>query len=108
MVRLIGYFSIISAINRAVIFTSVLFSVEISHFCTVGEIVTDVIESIRLNTSAEGSHLLREFFSGVPDHTLDETLAAGDGEEVNLSGRGLELHWVSCVDVLIIAVVAPC
>jgi len=29
----------------------------------------------------------------VPDDTLDKTLASAHGEEVDLGGRGLELHW---------------
>jgi len=81
-----------SAVHGGVIRTLVCFSVEVRDLSTVGEIVTDVVESVRLDTGGEGSHLLRDLFSGVPDHTLDETLATSDREEVNLGGRGLELH----------------
>ena len=81
-----------SAIDRGVVFASVCFSVEISHLSTVGKIVTDVVENVRLDTGGERGHLLRDLFSGVPDHTLDETLATSDRVEVNLGGRGLELH----------------
>jgi len=80
-----------SAVHGGVIFASICFSVEVSDLSTVGEILTDVIQCVRLNTSGERSHL-REFLSGVPDDTLDETLATSDRVEVNLEGRGLELH----------------
>jgi len=88
-----------SAVDRRVVFALVLFQVEVNNLCTVGNILTNVVESVRLNTGGERSHL-REFFSGVPDDTLNETLTSADGEEVDLKGRGLELHWVSCVDEL--------
>jgi len=82
-----------SAVDRRVIRTSVCFSVEVSYSSTVSNILGDVIHCIRLNTGGERSHL-REFFSGMPDDTLNETLTSADGKEVDLEGRGLELHGV--------------
>jgi len=38
----------------------------------------------------------------MPDDTLDETFASADRIEVDLGGRGVESHGVSCVDELII------
>jgi len=81
-----------SAIHGGVIRTLVRFSVEVSDLSAVSKVVTDVVESVRLDTGAERSHLLGDLFSGVPDHTLDETLATSTGEKVDLGGRGLELH----------------
>ena len=82
----------ILAVDRGVVNPIVCFSVEIRNFSAVGEIVADVVESIGLNNSAKGSHLA--FSTRMPDHTLDETLATSSREEINLSGRGLELHGV--------------
>jgi len=90
-----------SAVDRRVILTLILFQVEVNNLSTVSNILTNVVESVRLNTGGERSHL-REFFSGVPDDTLNETLTSADGEEVDLKSRGLKSHWVSCVDGLII------
>lgn len=84
----------ILAVDRGVVNPIVCFSVEICNFSAVGEIVADVVESVRLDTGGEGSHLLRDLFSGVPDDTLDKTLATSDRVEVDLGGRGLELHGV--------------
>ena len=87
-----------SAVDRRVVFALVLFQVEVNNLCTVGNILTNVVESVRLNTGGERSHL--SLLTLVPDDTLNETLTSADGEEVNLGGGGLELHWVSCVDEL--------
>ena len=87
-----------SAVDRRVVFALVLFQVEVNNLCTVGNILTNVIESVRLNTGGERSHL--SLLTLVPDDTLNETLAAAHGKEVNGGGGGLELHWVSCVDEL--------
>ena len=72
--------------------TSICFQVEVSDLSTVVDQVADVIESIGLDHGGEGSQF--SLSTRMPDHTLDETLATGDGEEVNLSGRGLELYGV--------------
>jgi len=82
----------LSAGDRSVVRTLVCFSVEVSDLSAVGKVVTDVVESVRLDTGGERGHLLRDLFSGVPDDTLDETLATSDRIEVDLGGRGLELH----------------
>jgi len=82
----------LSAGDRRVIRTSICFEVEISHLSTVGDQVTDRIESIGLDYSAEGSHLALS--TRMPDHTLDKTLATSDRVEIDLSGRVLELHGV--------------
>ena len=79
-----------SAVDRRVIRTSVCFSVKVSHFRTVSKIVANRIQGVRLNNSGERSHLA--FSTRVPDHSLDESLAAADGVEVDLGGAGLELH----------------
>jgi hypothetical protein len=80
-----------SAEKRRVIFTSICFSVEVSHFSTIGDQIADRIQSIGFDNSGEGSHLT--VGTRMPDHTLHESLATNSREEVNLSGRGLKLHW---------------
>jgi len=80
-----------SAVDGRIVLTLILFQVEVNHLGTVSNILTDVIESVRLNTGGERSHL--SLFTLVPDDTLDKTLASAHGEEVDLGGRGLELHW---------------
>ena len=84
---------LILAVDGSVVNPLIRFSVEIRNFSAVGEIVADVVESVSLDTGGERSHL-REFFSGVPDDTLNKTLATSDRVEVDLGGRGLELHGV--------------
>jgi len=81
-----------SAVDGRVILTLILFQVEVNHLSAVSNIVADVIESIRLNTGGEGSHF--SLLTLVPDDTLNETLAAAHGKEVNGGGGGLELHGV--------------
>jgi hypothetical protein len=82
-----------SAVDRRVIRTSVCFSVEVSYSSTVSNILGDVIHCIRLYAGGERSHL--SLLTLVPDDTLNETLRVGaDGEEVDGSGGGLELHGV--------------
>jgi len=85
-----------SAVDGRVIFASVFFQVEVNHLCTVSNIVTDVIESVRLNTGGERSHL--SLFTLVPDDTLNESLAAAHGKEVNGGGGRFGVAW-GCVPV---------
>jgi len=80
----------LSAGGRSVVRTLVCFSVEVSDLSTVGDQVTDRIESIGLDNSAEGNHLARS--TRMPDDTLNETLATRDREEVGLGGGSQELH----------------
>jgi hypothetical protein len=68
-----------SAVDRRVIFTLILFQVEVNNLCTVSNILTDVVESVRLNTGGERSHL--SLFTLVPDDTLNETLTSADGKK---------------------------
>ena len=81
-----------SAVDGRVIRTSVCFSVVINHLSTISNVLVHVIDCISLDTGGERSHLLRDLFSGVPDHTLDETLATSDRIEVDLCGGGEESH----------------
>ena len=81
-----------SAVNRGVIRTSVLFSVEVNNFCTVSNQIADRIQSIGLDNGGERHQ--GNFRVRMPDHALDETFASANGEEVNLSGGIAELHWV--------------
>jgi len=81
-----------SAVDRRVILTLILFQVEVNNLSTVSNILTNVVESVRLNTGGERSHL--SLFTLVPDHTLNETLTSANGKEVDDGGRGLELHGV--------------
>ena len=83
-----------SAVDRGVVRTLIWFKVEISYGGTVSDVVVNIIHHVRLGASGEGSHLLRDLLSRMPDHTLDVTLASANGEVINLSGRGLELHGV--------------
>ena len=81
-----------SAVDRRVVITAVCFQVKVQDFSTVGDILVDVINGVRLHTSGERSHL--SLLTLVPDDTLNETLAAAHGKEVNGGGGGLELHGV--------------
>jgi len=95
---LLGSFT--SAIERRVVFTLVFFKVETNDLSTIHDCLIHIITIIRLVTSGEGLDLIVS--ARVPGHTLDETLTSADRIEVNAAGRGLELHWVSFADVLII------
>jgi len=81
-----------SAVDGRVVRTVVCFQVKVQDFSTVGDVLVDVIQSIRLNTGGERSHL--SFLTLVPDNTLNKTLTSANGEEVNGGGGGLELHGV--------------
>ena len=87
-----------SAVDRRVVSAAVLFSVEVNNLSTVGDQVVDGVESIALDNGGERDHLALS--TRMPDDTLNETLAASDREEVNLSGGVGETHEVSCVDEL--------
>jgi len=87
-----------SAENRRIVGTSICFSVKVSDLSTVGDQVTDRIQSVRLNNGGEGHHLALS--TRMPDDTLNETLAASNREEVGLGGGGQKAHGVSCVDEL--------
>ena len=87
-----------SAIDRRVILTLILFQVEVNNLSTVSNILTNIVESVSLNTGSERSHL--SLLTLVPDDTLDKTLASADGIEINGGSGGLKAHWVSCVDEL--------
>ena len=85
-----------SAVDRRVVVTAVLFGVEVNNLSTIGDQVVDGVESIGLDNGGEGDHLALS--TRMPDDTLDETLAACDRVEINLSGGVGEAHGVSCVD----------
>ena len=89
------------AVDGGVIRTSVCFQVKVQDLSTVGDVLVNVVQCVRLHAGGEGNHL--SFLTLVPDDALDETLAAAHGVEVDGGGGGLELHW-GCVpvDVLII------
>jgi len=59
---------------------------------TVGDVLIDVINGIRLDAGGERSHL--SLLTLVPDNALDKTLAAAHGIEVDGGSGGLETHGV--------------
>lgn len=85
--------SLLSAEDGRVVITFVFFEVEVRNSSTVGNQLIHVIDCVGLNNSAERSHF--SISTRMPDDTLDITLAAADRKEINLGGRGLELHGVS-------------
>ena len=72
--------------------TLVSVEIEVAYNSTVGNILIDVIHCIRLHTSGERDHTLIILCLGVPDDTLDKTLATADRIEVDLCGGGVESH----------------
>ena len=72
--------------------TFVSTEVEVTDSSTVGDVLVNVIQCVSLDTSGERDHTLIFRRLGVPDHTLDETLATSDRIEVDLGGRGVESH----------------
>ena len=80
-----------SAVDRRVILTSILFSVEVTNSGTVSDVTFNVILHADAIAGGERSHL-RLLITRMPDDTLDETLASADGIEVDLGGGGVESH----------------
>ena len=66
--------------------------VEVTYCSTVGNILIDVVHCVRLHTSGERDHTLIILCLGMPDDTLDETLASANRIEVDLCGGGVETH----------------
>ena len=66
---------------------------EVRDSCTVGNVVVHRIHHFSLDNGGECGHLSVRV--GMPDHTLDKSLSRRSARiEVDLSGRGLELHGV--------------
>ena len=70
--------------------TLVSVEIEVAYNSTVGNILINVIHCIRLHTSGERDHTLIILCLGMPDNTLNETLASANRIEVNLCGGGVE------------------
>ena len=81
-----------SAVYGGIVMTFISIEVEVTNNSTVGNILIDIVHCIRLGTSGERDHTLIFRRLGVPDDTLDKTLASADRVEVDLSGRGVESH----------------
>ena len=81
-----------SAVDRRVILTSILFSVEVTNSSTVSDVTFNII--LHADTIAGGERSQFSLSTFVPDDTLDETLATADRIEVNLCGGGVETHVV--------------
>ena len=70
-----------------------LFKVEVSNISTICNVVVHLVDHFRLNNSAISDHLT--ISTRVPGCPLGETmLTRSNGEEVDLSCGGQELHWV--------------
>ena len=79
--------------------TFVSTEVEVTDSSTVGDVLVNVVQCVRLDTSGKRDHALVCVRLRMPDDTLDETLGvAANRVEVDLSGRGVESHGVPCFD----------
>lgn len=86
----------LSARHGRIIGTSVLFSVDGSHYSTVGDVVTNLILHLSLEFGSEEGHF--RLRTRVPNDFLNETLASADRIVVNLGGGGEELHRLCSFD----------
>ena len=83
----------LSAHHRNIVVAIVAVNVKISHLSAIGDQVVDRVDSISLDNSGERGHFALS--TRVPDRPLGETmLTRSNGEEVDLSCGGQELHWV--------------
>lgn len=86
----------LSAHHRRILGRYNLRGIEISYVRTICNVVVDLVDHFRLNNSRVSNHLT--LCTRMPGGTLNKTLGARtDREEIDLSGRGLELHGVGCL-----------
>ena len=86
----------LSAHHRRILGGCNLLSIKVSYVRTIQNVVVDLVDHFRLGKSGISNHFTLN--ARVPGGTLNKTLGARtDREEIDLSGRGLELHGVGCL-----------
>ena len=74
---------------------------EVGYGGTIENVLVSIINHVRLGNGRKGDHLT--LGTRMPGHTTDKTLGGRSARIViNLLGTVSDLHWVSCVDGLII------